>query len=109
MLSFGWLSTLACCAGAVRALERVADKALQLGEAALCGYRSHSSSQCKNAALLHYAVSARPFPVCRFSCKSMIKMPQVMLLTECAWAGSCAHGVVAVTGQMPLTALQHQD
>ena len=51
---------LGCCAGAVRALERVADKALQLGEAALCGYRSHSSSQCKNAALLHYAVSALP-------------------------------------------------
>ena len=40
----------------MRALERVADKALQLGEAALCSYRSHSSSQCKNAALLHYAV-----------------------------------------------------
>ena len=43
-------------ADAMRALERVADKALQLGEAALCSYRSHSSSQCKNAALLHYAV-----------------------------------------------------
>ena len=41
----------------MRALERVADKALQLGESALCNYRSHSSSQCKNAALLHYAVS----------------------------------------------------
>ena len=60
------LDALGCCAGAVRALERVADKALQLGEAALCGYRSHSSSQCKNAALLHYAVSARPFPVLLF-------------------------------------------
>lgn len=45
-------------AGAMRALERVADKALQLGEASLCNYRSHSSSQCKNASLLHYAVSA---------------------------------------------------
>ena len=41
----------------MRALEKVADKALQLGESALCNYRCHSSSQCKNAALLHYAVS----------------------------------------------------
>ena len=49
--------TLAPCADSMRALEKVADKALQLGESALCSYRSHSSSQCKNAALLHYAVS----------------------------------------------------
>lgn len=41
----------------MRALEKVADKALQLGESALCNYRCHSSSQSKNAALLHYAVS----------------------------------------------------
>ena len=47
---------MALSADAVRALGKVADKALQLGKAALCSYRSHSSSQCKNAALLHYAV-----------------------------------------------------
>ena len=106
MLSFGWLSTLGCCAGAVRALERVADKALQLGEAALCGYRSHSSSQCKNAALLHYAVSALP---CAPVMQTVRRIPQVMLLAECVRSGFCAGGVLAVTGQAYLTRLQHQD
>ena len=69
--SDAWVSALGCCAGAVRALERVADKALQLGEAALSGYRSHSSSQCKNAALLHYAVSTWPLHVSR-GCKAAV-------------------------------------
>ncbi len=50
------LQGLTLRAGAMRPLEKVADKALQLGEVALLNYRSHSSSQCRNAARLHYAV-----------------------------------------------------
>ncbi|CAL8467397.1 g6934 [Coccomyxa elongata] len=40
----------------MHALERVADRALQVGEAAVCSYRSHRSSQAQNAAILYRAV-----------------------------------------------------
>ncbi|KAK9909456.1 hypothetical protein WJX75_002539 [Coccomyxa subellipsoidea] len=40
----------------MHALERVADRALQVGEAAVCSYRSHRSSQAQNAAILYQAV-----------------------------------------------------
>lgn len=43
-------------ADAIAALERVADKALQVGEAALANYRCNRSSQTENAAILHRAV-----------------------------------------------------
>ncbi len=45
----------------MHALERVADRALQVGEAAVCSYRSHRSSQAQNAAILYQAVSG---PIC---------------------------------------------
>ena len=44
------------CADTMHALERVADRALQVGEAAVCSYRSHRSSQAQNAAILYQAV-----------------------------------------------------
>ena len=43
-------------AGAIAALERVADRALQVGEAALGNYRGNRSSQSQNAAILRRAV-----------------------------------------------------
>lgn len=43
-------------ADTLHALERVADRALQVGEAAVCAYRSHRSSQAQNAAILYQAV-----------------------------------------------------
>lgn len=55
------LTTITCrhvhaCADTMHALERVADRALQVGEAAVCSYRSHRSSQAQNAAILYWAV-----------------------------------------------------
>ena len=43
-------------AEAIAALERVADRALQVGEAALANYRCNRSSQSQNVAILHCAV-----------------------------------------------------
>ncbi len=57
-------STFVPITGTVQALERVADRALQVAEAAVCNYRSHRSSQSKNAAILYHAVGAPTLTYC---------------------------------------------
>ena len=45
-----------CGAGLQASLQAVADRALQVGEAAIASYRAHRSSRAENAAILRQAV-----------------------------------------------------
>lgn len=51
------------CAGLQASLQAVADRALQVGEAAIASYRAHRSSRAENAAILRQAVRP-PRPPC---------------------------------------------
>ncbi|CAL8467403.1 g6941 [Coccomyxa elongata] len=88
----------------MHALERVADRALQVGEAAVCSYRSHRSSQAQNAAILYRAVHLNSAAMSRFhSLISSVGAPKVSPTSRTMAAPSEAHsvgGLLAVVEQL---------
>ena len=78
-----------CGAGLQASLQAVADRALQVGEAAIASYRAHRSSRAENAAILRQAVRIPP-PLCAGSALAGAQSPGAAglppaILCRCGW------------------------